>query len=935
MSTTRRRQVGSRRPLRMSPRRSEEDAAPATPGNGHTIGVTAGAGAPLGDTHRLAIVAALSARSLSGDDLGSILQQTAEAAAEGVGTESAQILEHRAATDDLLLRAAVGWTAPLVGQVTFPADAASPSGHSLRSGTVLAIEDISKQNSFTLSERQRAQGIAALLAVPIKAEGLAYGVLLVDAGTPQRFGQSEIDFLCALANILAAAILRQRIRVELNRSHRQTAEILESIGAAFYALDRHWRFTYVNRKAEAILDRRRQDLLGKTIWDEFPEMAGNEMHAAHLRAAAERRPVELDTFSGLLGRWIGMTIYPNATGLSVYFRDITERKWAKQALRASEARFRSTFEQAAVGISHVGLDGRWLRVNQRLCEIVGYSADELLRMTFREVTHPDDLEAGRVNRERLLAGDVKTFAMEKRYRRKDGRTLWVRVTVSLMRDEECGGAPRYFICVVEDIDQQKRAETALRESQERLRERDERLHAALLASSTVTYRWDLRSNALHEDETVGQLIGLPPGKTIRHLDEFLAYVHPEDRAAVAEASARSAREGLDFEMDYRVVSPDGTVRWLADKGKVIRDGEGRPSHITGACTDITERKRTEMALCENRERLQRMIDTAVIGIGFGDSNGRILEVNEAFLKLTGYRREELLSGDMDWHRMMPPKDQDRARRRMQTLARTGVSGPVEAELIRKDGSHVPVLMAAAILPGQSDEHVVYVMDLTARKRAEDQQRLLVAELNHRVKNTLSVVLAIASQTLRRAPSPEAFNASFVGRLRALAAAHDLLTQSHWQSADLETVISHALQVHAGGDRALTVHGPALALSPRQTLTLSLVLHELATNAAKYGGLSTSAGRVEIRWELSGGERGPQLRLSWTERDGPAVTRPDVEGFGTKLIERSIAYELGGTVDLAFDPEGLRCTIVMPWSGGVHDEGHKYMPVPPLDVPSAP
>src|SRR5690606_4410752 len=284
------------------------------------------------------------------------------------------------------------------------------------------------------------------------------------------------------------------------------------------------------------------------------------------------------------------TIYPNATGLSVYFRDITERKWAKQALRASEARFRSTFEQAAVGISHVGLDGRWLRVNQRLCEIVGYSADELLRMTFREVTHPDDLEAGRVNRERLLAGDVKTFAMEKRYRRKDGRTLWVRVTVSLMRDEECGGAPRYFICVVEDIDQQKRAETALRESQERLRERDERLHAALLASSTVTYRWDLRSNALHEDETVGQLIGLPPGKTIRHLDEFLAYVHPEDRAAVAAASARSAHEGLDFEMDYRVVSPDGTVRWLADKGKVIRDGEGRPSHMTGACTDITERK---------------------------------------------------------------------------------------------------------------------------------------------------------------------------------------------------------------------------------------------------------------------------------------------------------------------------------------------------------
>jgi PAS domain S-box-containing protein len=138
------------------------------------------------------------------------------------------------------------------------------------------------------------------------------------------------------------------------------------------------------------------------------------------------------------------------------FRDITERRRAEEALRQSEERFRATFEQAAVGVAHVSLEGRWLRVNQKLLEIVGYSGEELLRMTFQDITHRDDLETDLEQVRRLLAGEIGTYSLEKRYIKKDGSIVWINLTVSLVRDPN--GAPEYFIGVIEDISERKRAE---------------------------------------------------------------------------------------------------------------------------------------------------------------------------------------------------------------------------------------------------------------------------------------------------------------------------------------------------------------------------------------------------------------------------------------------------------------------------------------------
>ena len=204
-----------------------------------------------------------------------------------------------------------------------------------------------------------------------------------------------------------------------------------------------------------------------------------------------------------------------------------------------------------------------------------------------------------------------------------------------------------------------------------------------------------------------------------------------------------------------------------------------------------------------------------------------------------------------------------------------------------------------------------VQDISERKAAEQRQKLLIDELNHRVKNTLATVQSLASQTARSAHTPAAFREGFEGRLIALSKAHDQLTIHHWESADLRELLSGSLAPYAGADRVV-LRGEDVVLRPRAVLTLAMAVHELTTNAAKYGALSVPGGRIEIHWRPVRAENGHlMLRIDWTEQGGPPVATPKQRGFGSKLIEGSIAAELGGSARLAFAPEGLGCEILIP------------------------
>jgi two-component sensor histidine kinase len=197
--------------------------------------------------------------------------------------------------------------------------------------------------------------------------------------------------------------------------------------------------------------------------------------------------------------------------------------------------------------------------------------------------------------------------------------------------------------------------------------------------------------------------------------------------------------------------------------------------------------------------------------------------------------------------------------------------------------------------------------------------VLLAELSHRVKNTLASVRSIATQTMRNAPSVEAFQGAFEGRLKALALAHGLLTQSGWSEAELGELIRQTVLPYLTA-RTDSVHlsGPATYLPPRQVVTVMLIMHELAVNAAKYGALSRDDGRVAIDWTID--RHGPErvLRLRWAESGGPPVRPPERTGFGTTLIERSIAHELDGRASLDYRPDGLVCELDFPLRGSTAD-----------------
>jgi PAS domain S-box-containing protein len=475
------------------------------------------------------------------------------------------------------------------------------------------------------------------------------------------------------------------------------------------------------------------------------------------------------------------------TGIFAQGFDVTEHIQAQTALRESEERYRVLFEQAAVGVAHTNLDGRWVMVNQKLCDILGYSHDELISRTFQSVTDPDDLKDDLPLIKALNAGELPSFRREKRYIRKDGSIIWVEISVSLVRDPS--GAPDYWVVIIQDVQDRKVAEQTRRES-------EERLSTALQIAALGTFDWDLRDNSVRSSEQTRIIFGFQDGEGNKAEDYFSRIV-AEDVDRVQSEIKGTYRGSGRLETEYRIRLPNGSIRHVASLSQLYRDAQGQPEREVGIFDDITENKL--------------------------------------------------------W---------------------------------------------------------------------EERQRLLINELNHRVKNTLATVQSIAAQTFRDVheesrPKLKAFEE----RLFALARAHDVLTRENWEGAELREIIAEVLEPYRrlAGER-FVIRGPHLRLSPSTALALAMALHELATNASKYGALSTSRGRVSILWTLTSGDS-PTLNLEWRESHGPSVLPPTRRGFGTRLIERSLASDLGGNVRLIYDPSGVICVVEAPLKEH-GSEGHK-------------
>ncbi|GJD99266.1 PAS domain S-box protein [Methylobacterium isbiliense] len=593
--------------------------------------------------------------------------------------------------------------------------------------------------------------------------------------------------------------------------------------------------------------------------------------------------------AGAVESWIGIAI------------DIHERKTAEQ-------RFQALTELVPTVIWFGNPDGSLSYLNDRWYAYTGQTPDQALPSGWTEVIHPDDLASLQQAWDEARARGA-LYDTEARLRRHDGEYRWFLIRAEPLRDE--GGRVIGWLGSNSDMHDRRQIEEALRKAQDQLR-------LAVEATNIGIFDYDLVTDALEWDARVHAAFGLPPDAPVTY-QTFLAGLHPEDRSWVDEAVRAALDPAGDgsYDIAYRTIGlADGVERWLAAKGQAIVE-KGRTVRFVGTVRDITESRRAEQELRETEERYRlasRATNDAIWDWSLASDH---IRWNEAVQTLFGYAEDEVGASGSWWKSHIHPDDRERVKTSIYAVINgDGEHWSDEYRFLRADGTYADILDRGYVLRngrGGPVRMIGAMLDITARKRAEEHQRLLTSELQHRVKNTLTLVQAIASQTLRGATDVNEMREAFAARLISLGRAHDILTQSSWTAAPIAEVVEGALSVHRNaGPARIRVSGPNVLLAAKPALSLALALHELATNAAKYGALSNESGVVELRWHVVHASDASRFCLIWSEQGGPPIlAQPARRGFGSRLIERSFAAEVGGEVKLTYAPTGLVCRLEAP------------------------
>lgn len=360
--------------------------------------------------------------------------------------------------------------------------------------------------------------------------------------------------------------------------------------------------------------------------------------------------------------------------------------------------------------------------------------------------------------------------------------------------------------------------------------------------------------------------------------------------------------------------------WMNLDYSPVLDESGRPAGVLAIVVETTERVLAERRVAQEGERLRNLFKQAPGFMHILQGPDHVIElVNDAYLRLVGHRGDlagktvreafpEIESqGYLDLLDRVYASGEPFVGHAMSVKLQREPEGPIEERFI--DVVYQPIMDDNGAVTGIFAEG----SDVTNRVRAEQHQRLLIDELNHRVKNTLATVQSIAAQTFRPDDDPSGQTRRarevFESRLVALSRAHDVLTRENWDGAGLHAIVREAtLPYRALEHDPFLVEGRPLRLSSKMALTMAMALHELSTNAAKYGALSVPTGTVSITWAEGEANGSRHLRLEWRERGGPAVSQPTRRGFGSRLIERQMQREFGGDVRLAFEPDGVVCTM---------------------------
>jgi PAS domain S-box-containing protein len=364
----------------------------------------------------------------------------------------------------------------------------------------------------------------------------------------------------------------------------------------FIILDREWRYVDINSSGMAL--GLRDALIGQKVWDLFPEAVGAEIQQRLEQVMLEQVSARFESYSPQYGAWFDHRVYPSGEGVVIFMANITEQKQAEQALQTSEREFRAMFELAGSGKFQVDpATGRFIKVNRKYCEITGYTEAELLRLTVSEITHPEDRQRN-INLVRpVLSGEQEHWQIEKRYLRKDGQTVWVLVTGSLIRDEQ--GRPLHTIATIQDITDRKRAEDALRESEARYRELFEN-------AKDIIYTLDLDGNLTSLNKAGEDIFGFRREELLyKPISRLVAPAYLE-RMVDMRARKLAGEAMTNYELE--AVTRDQRYLTLEVSSRLIYKDD-KPVGIQGIARDITERKRVEQALRQSEAQLRVLNQT--------------------------------------------------------------------------------------------------------------------------------------------------------------------------------------------------------------------------------------------------------------------------------------------------------------------------------------
>jgi PAS domain S-box-containing protein len=736
--------------------------------------------------------------------------------------------------------------------------------------------------------------------------------------SPIRDAAGTIIGAATVCRDITARKLQERA---LRESERRFSKLfdLAPIGMSVSTLD-EGRYLSVNTSLLATTGYAREEVVGHTARElrVYTDAADFKRIRQQLASSPSLRGLELglrgkngDVRTALLS---GEVVDLNGKQcLLAAVVDISERKRAEETLAASEARLRAVLESLYDGVAAVDAAGNLVFVNDALAKLLGFSrasdlplvgfGDALARI---EAFSEDGKPLAYAQRPLIRALSGETVIDMPIRMRHTAQGCEYDVVNSAIPVRDSSGKVTMAVVRMRDVTEQKKTLRALQLSQDRY-------EMAMRAVDAMVYDWDVVNDRVERSDGLQRILGFRADEAEPNLQWWRSRIHPDDRSATgSQVEAELASRQERHVAEYRIRHRDG--RWIdvADRGIALYDEDGKPSRVVGSTVDVTHSKQAQQALRESEERYRSLVENANDIVATLDLDFRFTSVNPAVTRILGYAPADMVGTPLS---QIVPADQLAMHHHMLAQKLGGLAATqYEMQVFGKDRQRRFTLEVNSrlLVDGNNKPIAIHASarDITERKEAEARQSVLVRELQHRTKNMLAVIQAIASQTLSRSRDLASAHDALIGRLHALAHAQEFVAAGAAGGVPLRELVDAEL---APFGARTSIKGQALVIGGAFAQTLALVIHELATNAIKHGALSAEAGRVEITWNVDLSAEPESLTLLWLERGGPPAQTPHNAGFGTRVLQ------MAGEAHLAFNEAGFEYRLSVPLATAV--KGH--------------